>query len=199
MARIAILVSGEGRLMRQTLDLAFFHEIEGLEVAGVISSSGSAPALTCARSFSVPSYVIEDQLFPNSTSFGMALLNMLKDIDTDYVIIDDFLPDLGPAARGYYGKIVGIFPALVPAFENLSACQVIPETIARGVTVTGATAYMADENGRIGRIIAQSPLDVLPGDTAQTLAARMFAEIEVPLIKKILLACCGQRNAAEEH
>ena len=199
MARIAILVSGEGKLMRHLLDTAFFHEIEGMEIAGIISSCKTAPALTCARSFGVPSYVVEADLFPNSTSFGMALLNMLRDIDTDYVIIDDFIPELGPAARSYYGKIMGLFPALVPAFENLSASQVISEAISRGVTVTGATVYLADENGRIGRIIAQSALDVLPEDTAQTLAARMFAEIEVPLITKVLRACCGQRNAVQEH
>ena len=50
MVRAAILVSGEGRRMRALLDSAFFHEIDNLEIAGVICSDPEAPALRSARS-----------------------------------------------------------------------------------------------------------------------------------------------------
>ena len=119
MARAAILVSGGGRRMRCVLDCAFFNEIEHLEIAGVVSSNPEAYALASARNANVPAYVVDDHLFPNTASYGLALLNMLKDIDTDFIILAGFTPNMGPAARYYSGRVLGVFPALVPAFEDL--------------------------------------------------------------------------------
>lgn len=191
MARVTILVSGEGKLMRRLLESTYVREMDHLQIAGVISSDAKAPALTTARSLGVPAYEVDVNLFPNAASFGLALLNKLKDIDTDYVIVDDFVPSLGPAARVYYGKVMCLFPALIPAFEQLNKEQVIAATIARGVKLTGVTAYLADEQGNIGRIIAQYALDVLPEDTVASLSERMFEQLELPLMQTMIRVCCA--------
>ena len=192
MARAAILVSGGGRRLRCLLDCAFFNEIEGLELAGVISADPAAFALQSARSATVPAYVVDDHLFPNAGSYGLALLNKLKDIDTDFVVLAGFAPSLGPAARYYSGKVLGVFPALVPAFETLTEDDVCAAVLARGVQLTGATAYLADDEGRIGQILAQKAVPVQPDDTPATLQDRIFDQAQ----KELLIAAVRDFCAA---
>ena len=198
MTRAAILVSGEGRRMRYLLDSAFFHEIDHLEIAGVISSHPEANALRSARSSNIPAYVVDEHLFPNTGSYGLALLNMLKDIDTDLVILAGFTPGMGPAARYYNGRVIGVFPSLIPAFEGMDEREVCAATISRGVCVTGATAYLADEAGRVGQILAQKTVEVLPGDTPETLEDRIFEQAEKELLLDSVRAFCAAAQATGE-
>ena len=191
MVRAAILVSGEGRRMRYLLDSAFFNEIDNLEITGVVSSDPEANALRSARSANVPAYVVDEHLFPNTGSYGLALLNMLKDIDTDLVILAGFTPGLGPAARYYSGRVLGVFPALIPAFEGVPEREVCASALNRGVRVTGATAYLADEVGRVGRILDQKTVAVLPEDTPDTLRERIFEEAEKELLLDSVRAFCA--------
>ena len=80
MIRAAILVSGDCRLTRRLLDSAFFNEIENLRIAGVISSNPEAQALTRARNLRIPTFVVDEHLFPHALSYGQALLNKLKQL-----------------------------------------------------------------------------------------------------------------------
>lgn len=190
MARAAILVSGGGRRMRCVLDCAFFNEIEHLEIAGVVSSNPEAYALASARNANVPAYVVDDHLFPNTASYGLALLNMLKDIDTDFIILAGFTPNMGPAARYYSGRVLGVFPALVPAFEDLPEEDVYAATLTRGVQVTGATAYVADEAGKVGKILSQKMVPVLPEDDPDTLKDRIFEQAQKELLLNAVREQC---------
>lgn len=190
MARAAILVSGGGRRMRCVLDCAFFNEIEHLEIAGVVSSNPEAYALASARNANVPAYVVDDHLFPNTASYGLALLNMLKDIDTDFIILAGFTPNMGPAARYYSGRVLGVFPALVPAFEDLPEEDVYAATLTRGVQVTGATAYVADETGKVGKILSQKTVPVLPEDDPDTLKDRIFEQAQKELLLNAVREQC---------
>lgn len=190
MARAAILVSGGGNRMRCLLDSAFFNEIENFEIAGVVSSNPDAYALHSARNANVPAYVVDDHLFPNTASYGLALLNMLKDIDTDFVVLAGFTPGLGPAARYYHDRVIGVFPALVPAFETLPEDEVCAAALERGVHITGATAYLADEVGKIGRVVDQKMVEVRPEDTPESLRERIFEEVEKQLLLDAVRAYC---------
>ena len=192
MARAAILVSGGGRRMRCLLDCAFFNEIDGFELAGVVSSSPDAYALQSARNANVPAYVVDDHLFPNAGSYGLALLNKLKDIDTDFVILAGFTPNLGPAARYYTGKVLGVFPALIPAFEDLPEQDVSTAAIARRIQITGATAYLADAEGHIGQILAQKTVPVLPDDTPDSLLDRIFEDAQKELLIEAVRQFCKE-------
>lgn len=192
MARAAILVSGGGRRLRCLLDCAFFNEIERFEIAGVISSDPEAYALQSARNANVPAYVVDDHLFPNAGSYGLALLNKLKDIDTDFVVLAGFAPSLGPAARYYSGKVLGVFPALVPAFDSLPEDAVCTAAIARGVQLTGATAYLADDAGHIGQVLAQKAVPVLPDDTPEALQDRIFEDAQKELLISAVRKFCAE-------
>ena len=184
--------------MRALLDSAFFHEIDNLEIAGVICSDPEAPALRSARSSNVPAYVVEEHLFPNIGSYGLALLNMLKDIDTDLVVLAGFTPGLGPAARYYSGRTIGVFPSLIPAFEQMSERQAIQSALVREVRLTGATSYVADDEGRVGHILEQRAVAVQRTDTPETLEDRIFEQAERDLLLDAVKAYCAKAKQAEE-
>lgn len=171
MARVTILTSGDGRLMRHLLDCAYFNEIEGLEIAGVVASDPNAYALTRARNMSVPCFVVDAQLFPNVASYGQALLNKLKDIDTDFVVLDDFRAGLGGAAKYYNGKIVG---------EHLSR---VPEAVE-------VEAYLADEDGGTGKQLGKMRIEVQENDTSESLSRRVLETAELPMLMDAVKKFC---------
>ena len=61
----------------------------------------------------------------------------------------------------------------------------------RGVKITGATAYFADGDGRVGGIILQKALEVQPGDDPETLGRRVMEECEWPILTRAVAAYCG--------
>ncbi len=155
MARLSILVSGEGRFTRRLLDSAFFHEIEHLEIAGVISSNPQASALTRARALHVPTYIVDEELFPNLPCFGTALLNKLRDIDTDYVLLDGFTPPLGNVAKHFRGRVMGV---------RLRAEQQVMDVM----------VYAADEQGGVGSVVSSAAVELSPEDTQDSFTRRVY-------------------------
>ena len=88
MMQCAILVNGDVKYTRKLLDSAFFRDIEGFHMAGVVASAPESLALNRARNLHIPTFIVEEKMFPNGNSYGVALLNKLKDIDSDFVIAD---------------------------------------------------------------------------------------------------------------
>ena len=174
MLRASILVSGEARLTRRLLDSAFFNEIENLQIAGVISSNPEAQALTRARNLHVPTFVVDAHLFPNAASYGQALLNKLRDIDTDFVILDGFTPKLGSTAKVYQGKVFGV--KLVPVDQTMEV-----------------TAYCADAQGGIGRRLGEAVVALQEGDTQAGFTRRVYEQAE-PLLLDAVMEFCTERE-----
>lgn len=174
MLRASILVSGEARLTRRLLDSAFFNEIENLQIAGVISSNPEAQALTRARNLHVPTFVVDAHLFPNAASYGQALLNKLRDIDTDFVILDGFAPKLGSTAKVYQGKVFGV--KLTPVDQTMEV-----------------TAYCADAQGGIGRRLGEAVVALQEGDTQAGFARRVYEQAE-PLLLDAVMEFCAERE-----
>ena len=88
MTRVSVLVSGGGANLQPILDLYQSGEVPQLELAAVVSSVEGAGALDRARMAGIPGYLVERALFPNNSSFCSALLNKLRDIDTDLVVVE---------------------------------------------------------------------------------------------------------------
>lgn len=170
MIRSAVLVSGKGTKLQSLLDSVFFGEIPELQLVAVISSDAGAYALKRARNAGIETVVVEPSVFPNDTSYDMAIRNKLKDMDIELVINAGFYPGIGrETAKSFRGKVIAVQPSLVPAFETLRGDAVHEAVLARGLKVTGATAYLADENGGIGRCCCKgrAVLDVRRSHDAQ--------------------------------
>ena len=183
MIRSAVLVSGKGTKLQSLLDSVFFGEIPELQLVAVISSDANAYALKRARNAGIETVVVEPSVFPNDTSYDMAIRNKLKDMDIELVINAGFYPGIGrETAKSFRGKVIAVQPSLVPAFETLRGDAVHEAVLARGLKVTGATAYLADENGGIGPVLLQKAVPVLADDDLTTLKRRVLTDAEWKLL-----------------
>ena len=192
MIRSAVLVSGKGTKLQSLLDSVFFGEIPELQLVAVISSDAGAYALKRARNAGIETVVVEPSVFPNDTSYDMAIRNKLKDMDIELVINAGFYPGIGrETAKSFRGKVIAVQPSLVPAFETLRGDAVHEAVLARGLKVTGATAYLADENGGIGPVLLQKAVPVLDDDNLTTLKRRVLTDAEWKLLPEAVKCFCA--------
>jgi len=192
MVRAAALVTGDGAKLQAILDSMYFKEIPDFELIAVISSEREAYAMKRALNAGVPAYVVDPELFPNSTSHSMAVANKLKDMDIDLVILAGYEQPLGVIPYQFKNRIIGTYPALCPAFEEAEG-DVQRAVLERGVKVTGATSYFADSDGRVGGIISQRAVEVKENDTPETLSRRVLEEAEWKLLSQAVSLYCGNK------
>ena len=193
MVRAAALVSGGVNKLQAILDAVYFKEIPNFELVAVISSERNTKAMKRAAGAGVPAFVVDPELFPNMTSHSMAVANKLRDMDIDLVILAGYNLELGVIPFQYKNRIVGTCPCLVPAFEEVSDEEVFHAVLERGVKITGATAYFADNDGMVGSIIQQKAVTVYAEDTPETLRSRVTEEAECKLLIEALSLYCQGR------
>lgn len=194
MIRAAALVSGDGAKLQAILDSMYFKEIENFELVAVISPDKDIYAMKRALNAGVPAYVVDPELFPTMTSHSMAIANKLKDMDIDLVILAGYDLPLGVVPYQFKNRIIGTYPALYPAFSDTEG-DLCRAALERGVKVTGATAYFADNEGGIGGIILQKAVNISPDDTADTLRQRIMEEGEWKILSQAVALYCAGRLA----
>lgn len=190
MIRAAVLSSGDGSQLQAILDSMYFNEIPNFELVAVISSQRDAYAMKRALSAGVPAYVVDPELFPTITSHSMAVANKLKDMDIELVIVAGYELPLGVIPYQFRNRIIGTYPALYPAFSDFDG-DICSAVLERGIKLTGATAYFADGDGRVGNIILQQAIEVMPDDEPETLKRRITEEAEWKLLPKAVALYCG--------
>ena len=177
--RVAVLVSGGGTNLQALLDA--LHDSPLARVARVISSRADAGALERARRASVPTAVLRD---PGDPAELLAALG-----DAQLVVLAGYLK-LVPAAvvSRFRGRMINIHPALLPQFggPGMYGQHVHDAVLASGATESGATVHIVDEAFDRGQIIAQEKVRVEPGDTPDSLAARVL-EAEHRLLPRVVL------------
>ena len=190
--RAAALASGDGGKLQAILDAIYFGELPDFELTAVISPEKSAYVMQRALNAKIPAYVVDPDLFPTMTTHSMAVANKLKDMDIDLVLLDGYSVPLGVIPYQFKNRIIGTWPSLCPAFEDCEG-EICEAVLARGCKVTGATSFFADGDGRVGKIIDQRVVTVLPDDTPETLARRVMEEAEWPLFAAAVKAYCAGR------
>ena len=172
-ARVAVLASGGGSNLQAILDyFDALGEARAAAVALVASDRASAGALERARRHGVPALALDAK----QRVAGLSAL--LASHAIDIVALAGYLRFVPTeVTRAWRGRIVNVHPALLPAFggEGMYGSRVHQAVLDAGVRLTGATVHFVDEEYDRGPIIAQWPVPVLPGDTADVLAARVLA------------------------
>jgi folate-dependent phosphoribosylglycinamide formyltransferase PurN len=105
-------------------------------------------------------------------------LAALGEHDIDVVLLAGYLKLLpAPVIEAYRGRILNVHPALLPSFggKGMWGMHVHRAVLASGARISGPTVHFVDEEYDQGSIIAQWPVPVLPGDSAEELAARVLA------------------------
>ena len=198
MIRAAALASGDGVKLQAILDAMYFGELPEFELVAVISPEKDAYVMQRALNAGVPAYVVDPDLFPTMTTHSMAVANKLKDMDVELVLLADYGVSLGVIPYQFKNRIVGTCPSLYPAFEEVEG-DVCEAVLARGCKLTGATSFFADGDGRVGSIIDQRAVVVLPDDTAETLARRVTEEAEWGLLTDAVKLFCAGRLSVRDN
>lgn len=153
------------------------------QVSLVLSNRGDAPALDRAREWGVAAEALSNY------RDGSEWLQRLEHHQVDLVVLAGYLK-LVPAEviRAYRGRMVNIHPALLPNFggAGMYGHHVHEAVLKSGVSQTGATVHLVDEEYDRGAILAQGKVAVLPGDTPDSLAARVL-EVEHRLLPEVIL------------
>ena len=190
--RGAVLASGNGTKLQSLLDSIFFGEIPELKLLAVISSDPNAYALVRAKNAGLETIVVEPGMFPNASSYDMAIRNKIKDLDIDFVIDAGFRPGIGrETASAFRNRILTIQPSLLPAFQDLRGLAVHEEVLRQGLKITGATAYLVSETGGVGPILLQTAVPVKDDDDAVTLQRRVLTDAEWALVAEATKLWCS--------
>lgn len=181
--RLAVCVSGRGSNLVALLRA--LASSERAHVVLVVSNRPDAPALERAREWGVKAISLRD---PGD---GSEWLRQLRAERVEMVVLAGYLK-LVPAEviAAYRGRIVNIHPALLPAFggPGMYGRHVHEAVLRSGASVSGATVHLVDEVYDRGAILAQARVPVLPGDTVESLAARVLKAEHLLLPTVILKA-----------
>lgn len=173
-AKLAVLISGRGSNLQSLIDAATAPNYPA-EIALVISNKPKVEGLERAAMANIPLLVIDHKDFQTREDFDAALDHALRATKVDYICLAGFMRMLTPKfVNDWRGRLVNIHPSLLPAFKGLNVHE---RMIDGGVKIAGCTVHFVTSEMDAGPIIGQAAVPVLPGDTADKLAARIL-EVE---------------------
>lgn len=196
MLRIVVLVSGGGTNLQALLDAKKDGKIPNGEFVKVISSKDGVYALERAKNAGVATAVIERK-GKTAEEFETALLAELEASSADLIVLAGFMTILGEKViEKYPEKIVNVHPALIPSFcgKGFYGLKVHEAALEYGVKVSGATVHFVNEIPDGGRIIAQKAVEVLDGDTPETLQKRIMEQAEWKILPEAVAKLCDERK-----
>lgn len=171
--RLVVLVSGSGSNLQALID-ACRDPSYPCELVGVISNRPGVRALQRAAQAGIPARVIDHTGYPDREHFEAALIEAIDPLAPDLVVLAGFMRILGAGfVRHYLGRLLNIHPSLLPKYPGLHTHQ---RALADGEREAGATVHFVTEELDGGPVIVQARVPVVPGDTPQTLAARVLVE-----------------------
>lgn len=190
MKRIAFLVSGSGTNMQNLIQKIKAREIPA-DPAIVISNKPGVKALEKAAAFGVKTEVIDHKAYATRELFDEALAKCLDSHKIDIIVLAGFMRVLTPDfVRKYYGRLINIHPALLPAFPGAHA---IKDAWNAKVKETGVTVHFVDSGVDTGPVILQRKVPVLSADTLEILETRIHQveyEIYPEALKLVLSGRC---------
>ena len=177
MKNIVILISGGGSNMAAIVRAAQrdnWRKLYGAQVTAVISNRPDAGGLAIAREQMIATEVVDQKAFATREAFDAELARVIDARQPALVVLAGFMRILTPAfVQRYEGRLVNIHPSLLPAFPGLHTHQ---RAIEAGCRFAGATVHQVTAELDYGPILDQVAVPIVPGDTAETLAARVLTQ-----------------------
>lgn len=183
-ASIVVLISGQGSNMEALVQAARQGRWEqrfGARVVGVVSNRPDAPGLAWARQQGLQGAALDHRHYPTREAFDADLAHTIDAMDPHgqpaWVLLAGFMRILTPGfVQRYEGRMLNIHPSLLPAFPGLHTHR---RAIEAGCRFAGATVHRVTAELDHGDILEQAVVPVLPGDTPDTLAARVLTQEHV--------------------
>ena len=171
--RVVVLLSGRGSNLQALLERIERHDINA-EVVGVISNRPGAGGLAIAHAAGVTTACIDHREHADRVSFERMLSATIDALEPDLLLLAGFMRILTPGfiAR-YQGRMLNIHPSLLPHYKGLHTHA---RALKAGDTEHGCTVHEVTANLDDGPILGQARVPVLPGDTPDSLGARVLKQ-----------------------
>jgi phosphoribosylglycinamide formyltransferase-1 len=186
--RVAILISGRGSNMVSLIEAAS-HAGFPAEIALVLSNRPDAEGLTRARESGIATLAIDHKTHPTRESFEQAMDEALAAHNIEFICLAGFMRVLTDGfVERWAGRMINIHPSLLPLFRGVHTHR---RALEEGVRVHGCTVHFVVPELDAGPIIAQAVVPVVPGDTEESLAARILVQEHVLYPKALCMICDG--------
>jgi phosphoribosylglycinamide formyltransferase-1 len=173
---LIVIASGGGTNLQAIIDNIEAGKLNA-QIKAVISNNSKSGALERARNHNISAIHLSHKQFATPEEFDQKLLSVLKENQTDMVVLAGYMKMLSPVIiREYKNRIINIHPALLPSFggPGMYGIHVHEAVIKAGVKVSGVTVHLVDEIYDHGAIVIQKTVPVVDDDTPESLAERVL-------------------------
>ncbi len=192
-ANIAVLVSGGGTNLQALIDAKRDGVISSGDIKLVISNNKDAYALKRAEVAGIDTAVVLKKELGSAEAFEARIKTLLADYSIDVIVLAGFMSILSEDfTKSYPKRIINVHPSLIPSFcgKGFYGLRVHEAALEYGVKVTGATVHFVNEIPDGGEIILQKAVDILDGDTAETLQRRVMEQAEWKILPQAVEKVC---------
>ncbi|MED5616723.1 phosphoribosylglycinamide formyltransferase [Janthinobacterium sp. P210005] len=173
MKNIVILISGRGSNMEAVVRAAQAEQWPA-RIAAVISNRADAQGLVFAAEHGIATAVVANKDYASREQFDAALQAVIDGFAPDLVVLAGFMRILTPPfVEHYAGRMLNIHPSLLPLFPGMATHR---QALEAGVTEHGATVHFVTAELDHGPAVARAVVPVLPGDTEDSLSARVLVQ-----------------------
>lgn len=167
---LAVVISGRGSNMLAIARACQAGAVNA-QVLRVIADRDGAAGIAAAQALGLATRVIPARDYPDRPAFESALADEIEASGASLVVLAGFMRILTPAFTARYaGRLLNIHPSLLPAYKGLNTHE---RVLAAGEARHGVTVHYVTAELDGGPLVLQARIAVRPGDTAETLSARV--------------------------
>ena len=193
MLRIAVVASHEGTTLQSIIDACVQGRIDGRVVAVLSNNSGSG-ALRRAAAAGIETFHLSSLTHSSGDSLDAAICGALQRARADVIFLAGYMKRLGPRTLAAFpARILNTHPALLPRFggQGMFGDRVFEAVLAGGESESGASVHLVDAEYDTGAVVSQERIRVFPGDTVESLKARVQACEREVIVKTLAAIASG--------
>ncbi len=193
---IVVLVSGGGTNLQALIDAQSRGELGAGKITCVIASKADAYALIRAENNGIKTRTLIRKEYKDIASYSIAMRDALLEEKADLVVYAGFMTILDEnVCDTFKNKMINVHPALIPSFcgKGFYGLHVHESALEKGVKVSGATVHFVTAECDAGPIILQKAVEVVEGDTPETLQKRIMEQAEWKILPKAVQLFCDGR------
>lgn len=180
--RVAVFASGNGSNFQAIVDAVQAGKLD-VTIELLVCDKPQAPVVARAAGAGVEAFVFKPKDYASREAYEQEILAKLQEKQVELVVLAGYMRIITPVlVEPFAGRMINIHPSLLPSFPGVNA---IGQALDYGVKVTGVTVHFVDGGLDSGPIIVQRALDVLPDDTADSLAERIHG-VEQELYPQVI-------------
>jgi len=197
--RLAVLLSGRGSNFEAIADAVETGRIPNARIVAVVSDVGQARGLARAKERGLPAFAVERERFESRAAHEAEIQSVLQRTAPDLVCLAGYMRILSPEfVASWRNRILNIHPSLLPKYRGLSPQR---RALEAGEAESGCTVHLVDEGTDTGPVVLQKKVAIEPGDTEESLSARILEEEHVAYpeaIARVLEELESRSGAAQE-